>query len=83
MGDVKELLKKAFSDMKEDAKAQHAVDKANFAAIKAESRVQRAETRAMHSTAVRKEMTQQKRQAEIKAANERLADAERRLGKAK
>lgn len=32
------LLKKAFKDMKESAKAQHEVDKANFKAVKAESR---------------------------------------------
>ena len=32
------FLKKAFSDMKESAKAQHEVDKANFEAAKAESK---------------------------------------------
>ena len=37
------FLKKAFSDMKESAKAQHQVDKANFAAAKAESKAQWAE----------------------------------------
>ena len=35
---VKEFFKNAFSDMKESAKAQHEVDKANFAAVKAESK---------------------------------------------
>ena len=35
---VKEFFKNAFSDMKENAKAQHEVDKANFAAAKAESK---------------------------------------------
>lgn len=33
-----EFFKKAFKDMKESAKAQHEVDKANFAATKAESK---------------------------------------------
>ena len=32
------FLKKAFSDMKESAKAQHEVDKANFEAAKAEAK---------------------------------------------
>ena len=32
------FLKKAFKDMKESAKAQHEVDKANFEAVKAESK---------------------------------------------
>ena len=34
------FLKKAFGDMKESAKEQHKVDKANFAAAKAESKAQ-------------------------------------------
>ena len=34
---IKAGLKKAFSDMKESAKAQHEVDKAEFAAAKAEA----------------------------------------------
>lgn len=32
------FFKKAFADMREDAKAQHEVDKANLAAVKAESK---------------------------------------------
>ncbi len=32
------FLKNAFNDMKESAKAQHEVDKAEFAAVKAESK---------------------------------------------
>ena len=35
---VKSFFKNAFSDMKESAKAQHEVDKANFNATKAESK---------------------------------------------
>ena len=34
------FLKNAFHDMKESAKAQHQVDKANFEAVKAESKAQ-------------------------------------------
>jgi len=34
---IKNFFKNAFSDMKESAKAQHEVDKAEFEAIKAES----------------------------------------------
>ena len=37
---MSEFLKKAFEDMKESARAQHEVDKANFAAVKAESKAQ-------------------------------------------
>ena len=35
---IKQFFKNAFSDMKESAKAQHEVDKANFEAVKAESK---------------------------------------------
>ncbi len=37
---IKDFFKKAFSDMKDSAKAQHEVDKAQFAATKAESKAQ-------------------------------------------
>ena len=43
------FFKKAFSDMKESAKAQHEVDKANFAAAKAESKANFEENR-FHNT---------------------------------
>ena len=39
------FLKKAFKDMAESAKAQHSVDKANFAAAKAEARANFEENR--------------------------------------
>ena len=35
---IKAFFKKAFADMKESTKAQHEVDKANFAAAKAEAK---------------------------------------------
>ena len=35
---IKKFFKDAFHDMKESAKAQHEVDKANLAAVKAESK---------------------------------------------
>lgn len=43
------FLKKAFNDMKESAKAQHEVDKANFAAAKAEAKANFEENRG-HNT---------------------------------
>ena len=44
-----EFFKKAFSDMKESAKAQHEVDKAEFAQVKAESKANFEENRG-HNT---------------------------------
>lgn len=46
------FLKKAFQDMKESARAQHEVDKANFEAVKAESKANFEENR-FHNTYAR------------------------------
>ena len=43
------FFKKAFREMKESAKAQHQVDKANFAAAKAEARANFEENRGTNS----------------------------------
>ena len=45
------FLKKAFQDMKESAKAQHEVDKANFQAAKAESKANFEENRGRNTFA--------------------------------
>ena len=52
-------LKKAFSDMAENAKAQHEVDKANFAAAKAEARANFEENRGTNTWKKAKEMSKQ------------------------
>ena len=45
------FIKKAFKDMKESTKAQHEVDKANFAAAKAESKANFEENRGRNTFA--------------------------------
>ena len=45
------FLKKAFADMKESAKAQHEVDKAEFAAAKAEAKANFEENRGRNTFA--------------------------------
>lgn len=95
------FLKKAFNDMKESAKAQHEVDKANFAAVKAESKANFEENRGHNTFAKAKEIgkknwddahmspserakkAQEKRDAQIAAANERIAEANARHTAAK
>ncbi len=47
---IKTFLENAFNDMKESAKAQHEVDKANFAAAKAESKANWEEAKAISKT---------------------------------
>ena len=75
------FFKKAFSDMKESTKAQHEVDKANFAAAKAEAKANWEE--AKMSPAQRQAKMQEERDAQIAAANERRAAAEARIDAAK
>jgi hypothetical protein len=72
-------LGKAFKSMKASAKAQHEVDKANFAAAKAESKAQWEEAKAMGKPSVREAMLQAEREAQIAEANERKAAAEARI----
>ena len=53
------FLKKAFKDMAENAKAQHEVDKANFAAAKAEAKANFEENRFTNSLARAKAQAKQ------------------------
>ena len=75
------FFKKAFADMKASAKAQHEVDKANFAAAKAEARANFEE--AKMSPSQRQAKMQEERDAQIAAANERKVAADARIDAAK
>ena len=77
---IKKFFKDAFSDMKESAKQQHEVDKANFAAVKAESKAQWEE--AKMSPKARQAKMQEDREKQIAEANERKAVADERIRKA-
>lgn len=74
-----EFLKKAFQDMKESAKAQHEVDKANFAAVKAESKANFEEAKAMGKPETRKTMMQAERDEQIAEAKKRQEEAQARI----
>ena len=76
-----EFFKNAFKDMKNSAKEQHKVDKANFEAAKAESRANWEE--AKMSPAQRQKLMQEEREKQIKEANQRKAEAEARIANAK
>lgn len=70
------FFKKSFNDMKESAKSQHEVDKANFNAVKAESRANFEENRGHNTFAKAKadakenwenaKMSQLQRQEQVK-----------------
>lgn len=76
---MKEFFKKAFEDMKESAKAQHEVDKAQFNAAKVESKAQWEEAKAMGDPNRRKALMQADRDEKIAAANERIQQAQARI----
>ena len=78
---IKAFFKKAFADMKESTKAQHEIDKANFAAAKAEAKANWEE--AKMSPSQRQAKMQEERDAQIAAANERKAAADARIDAAK
>lgn len=78
---IKNFFKKAFSDMKASAKAQHEVDKAQFEAVKAESKAQWEE--AKMTPAGRQALMQDQRDQQIAEANKRTADAQARIDLAK
>lgn len=70
-----------FKDMKESAKAQHEVDKANFAAAKAESKASWEEAKL--SPKGRQALMQKERDEQIAAAKEKTAEAQARVEFAK
>ena len=78
---IKTFFKNAFKDMKESTKAQHEVDKANFAAAKAEAKANWEEAKMTPSQ--RQAKMQEERDAQIAAANERRAAADARIDAAK
>ncbi len=80
---VKNFFKNAFSDMKESAKAQHEVDKANLDAAKAEARANFEEAKATSSPTARKAADQKKRDEQIIQANKRREEADARIAAAK
>ncbi len=68
-----------FKDMIEDAKAQHEVDKANFAAVKAESKARFEEARAAGRPSTLKAIKQKEREEKIAEANARTSEAQARI----
>ena len=81
MGKITNFFKGAFKDMKENAKAQHEVDKANLDAVKAESKATWEE--AKMSPKGRQALMQQERDEQIAAAKARQKEAEERIQFAK
>ena len=78
---LKEFFKKAFADIKQSAKDQHEVDKANLAAVKAEAKAQWEEAK---RTPKQLQETMRLKQAEqIVAAKARETEANERIAATK
>ena len=76
---MRSFFKNAFQDMKESAKAQHEVDKANFEAVRMESKAQWEEAKVMGRPKTHKAMMQAEREEQIAAAKKRTAEAQERI----
>ena len=83
MSKVGQFFKNAFNEMKESAKAQHEVDKANLAAAHAEAAAGWEEAKTNAHLETHKKAMQTKRNEQIAEANARKAAAEERINKAK
>ncbi len=74
-----EFFKKAFKDIRDSARAQHEVDRANFAAERAEARKRYREAKLMRKRETRMVLEAERREQAIREANERRLAAEEEL----
>ena len=77
------FFKQAFRDMKESAKRQKEIDKANFRAQKMETKAFYQEQKAMRNPQVRKMVQEQEYQQQMAQAKARQEAAQKRIDKAK
>ena len=77
------FFKQAFRDMKESAKRQREIDKANFKAVKMESKAFYQEQKAKRNPEVRKMVQEQEYQKQMAEAKARQEAAQKRIDEAK
>ena len=77
------FFKQAFRDMKESAKRQREIDKANFKAQKMETKAFYQEQKAKRNPEVRKMVQEQEYQKQIAEAKARQEAAQKRIDEAK
>lgn len=73
------FLKRAFRDMKESAKLQHKIDKANYEATKLESKAFYQEQKRQSNLKVRTAAEKARMEQELEAAEQRKAEAQAKL----
>ena len=77
------FFKQAFRDMKESAKRQREIDKANFKAVKMETKAFYQEQKAKSNPEVRKMVQEQEYQKQMAEAAARQEAAQKRIDEAK
>lgn len=77
------FFKRAFKDMKESAKLQRKIDKANFQATKLENKAFFQEQKRLSKPSVRTAEERKRMEAELAEANKRLEEAQTKLENAK
>ncbi len=77
------FFKQAFRDMKESAKRQREIDKANFKAVKMETKAFYQEQKAKNNPEVRKMVQEQEYQKKMAEAAARQEAAQKRIDEAK
>lgn len=73
------FMKRAFRDMKESAKLQHQIDRANFQATKLETKAFYEEQKKLSKPSVRTAIEKERMQNELEAANKRVKQAQAKL----
>ena len=73
------FLKRAFRDMKESAKLQHKIDKANYEATKLESKAFYQQQKRQSNPKVRTAAEKARMEQELEAAEQRKAEAQAKL----
>ena len=73
------FFKRAFRDMRESARLQHKIDKANYEATKLESKAFYQEQKRKSNPTVRTAAERERMERELEAANQRKAEAQAKL----
>ena len=77
------FFRRAFRDMKESAKLQRQIDRANFQATKLETKAFYQEQKRLSKPSVRSAAEKERMQKELEAANQRVAEAQAKVDAAK
>ena len=77
------FMRRAFRDMKESAKLQRQIDRANFQAVKLETKAFYQEQKRLSKPSVRSAAEKERMQKELEAANQRVVEAQAKVDAAK